>query len=100
MGPSTVGDKFRMSAWTLLVRAGFVAAVLLIALLPGFSVAGSLIAVSAAISAWTLVAIWFPADRRRRASGPPGAMSGDREPRRPLPSAPSTAVSRSRFRTG
>lgn len=82
----------RMSALTLVLRSAFVVAVAGASLLPGLNVLGALVLISLVLAAWTLLQIWFPADRRRRASGPPGTFSGDRFPRRPLPSHPSASM--------
>ncbi len=95
MGMYPTGDKVRMSLSITLLSGLFIAAVVVTSLVPSVSVLGALLLVSAVVLAWKLLMIWIPpAERRRRASGPPGNPSGDRFPRRPLPPTPSLAADR------
>lgn len=95
MYPYSTGDKVKLSATILVTRALFVAAVLVVSLLPGVSLLVALVIVAASAAAYSVVPVWLPASRRRRrAGGAPMEPSGDRFPRRPLPFRPSMGAER------
>lgn len=81
--------KLSMSAWTVLFAVVAVLAVLVVSWLPGVSVLGALIVVTAIRLMFSLGSIWAYRRRRHPRSGGPEEPSGDRSPRRPLPSMPS-----------
>ncbi len=89
-------DRVKMIAWALALRAGLVAAVIIVALLPSVSTLMALLIVSAVLFLKTAVQIMFPAVRRERPTSrrPRGGLAGDRFPRRPLPWRPSGSVKR------
>lgn len=74
------------------VRFFWVAAVVALALLSGFSILASLVIVSSVVFFVSSVDLWTAG--KRGDVRPPGDPAGDRFPRRPLPFRPTTTVKR------
>lgn len=96
MHPFSRSERLKIVAMHFAMRTAFVAAVLLLSLVPGVSVLAALVVVSLLLFAFSaLQTIMIPTRLERSGPGSsPGGAAGDRYPRRPRPSRPAGTVER------